>query len=200
MHLSEAVARMSHVKVAPEGLKPQECERNVGRSKSLIPNIPKKDEVQEAVDSSANMLKLLLPHQVELHVPLWLKGTPEQFLVHIQQALDAITQKGLETALEKAVQDKEELNQKLQEATEALAHYKGNDENPPEKKAVQKANEAVVPIRHHGQGCAGRLVIPATLTVSDDKMCQAKEILIMHENCVVIFLWCVDPGMMSTDA
>ena len=77
---------MSHAKVAPEGLKPQECERNVGRSKPPIPYIPEKEVIQEVIDSSANMLKLILP--MELHIPVWSKGTPEQFLVHIQQALD----------------------------------------------------------------------------------------------------------------
>ncbi len=98
---------MSHAKVAPEGLKPQECERNVGRSRPLIPYIPEKDLIQEATDSSTNMLKLMLPHRVELHVPVCLMGTPKQFLVHVQQALDAIRQKGLQTALEKAMKDKE---------------------------------------------------------------------------------------------
>ncbi len=31
----------------------------------------------------------------------------------------------------------------MKEANEALADYKGRDENPPEKKVVQKATEAV---------------------------------------------------------
>ena len=70
------------------------------------------DGLQEAVESSANMLTLTLPHKVELHVPVWSKGTPEQFLVHVQQALDGIRQKGLQTALEKAVKDKEECTKK----------------------------------------------------------------------------------------
>ncbi len=70
-----AAARMSHSKVAPEGLKPQECERNASRSKSPIPYIPEKDVLQEAVESSANMLKLILPHKVELSVPVWSRGT-----------------------------------------------------------------------------------------------------------------------------
>ena len=108
MSLSEAARRMSHKKVAAEGLNPQECKRNVGSSKPSIPYIPKKDLIQEAVDSSASMLKLMLTHKVALHVPIWPKGTPEQFLVHVQQALDAIKQKGLEAALEKAAKDKEE--------------------------------------------------------------------------------------------
>ena len=99
---------MSHAKVVPEGLKPQECERNSGRSEPPIPYIPEKDVLQEAVDSSANTLKLTLPHKVELHVPVWSKGTPEQFLVHIQSALDAIRQKGLQAALDKAIKDKEQ--------------------------------------------------------------------------------------------
>ena len=97
MSLGAAAARMSHVKVAPEGLKPQECERNVGRSRSPIPYIPEKDVIQEAVDSSANMLKLTLPHKVELRVPVRSKGTPEQFLVHVQQALDVTRQKGIQS-------------------------------------------------------------------------------------------------------
>ena len=59
MSLGEATRRISRRKVAPEGLKPQECKRNSGGSKALIPHIPKKDEIKEAVDSSAPMLKLI---------------------------------------------------------------------------------------------------------------------------------------------
>ena len=43
--LGTDIKRMSHAKVAPEGLKPQECERNVGRSKAPIPYIPEKDVI-----------------------------------------------------------------------------------------------------------------------------------------------------------
>ena len=78
--LGDTASRMTYTKVAPEVLKPQECNSNTGRSKPLTPYIPKKDVFQEAVDSSANMLKLLLTHKVELHVPVWLKETPKQFM------------------------------------------------------------------------------------------------------------------------
>ena len=105
--LSDAATRMSHLRVAPEGLKPQECKRSAGRSRPPIPYIPEKDVIQEVVDSSTNTLKLMLPHKVELRVPVWSKGTPKQFLIHVQQALDAIRQKGLETALAKVVKDKD---------------------------------------------------------------------------------------------
>ena len=77
------------MKVAPEGLKPQDCERNVGRSWPPILYILEKDVIQEAVDSSANILKLMLPHKVELCVPVWSKGPPEQFLMHVQEAFNA---------------------------------------------------------------------------------------------------------------
>ena len=56
---------MSHAKVALEGIKPQECVRNAGRTKPPILFIPEKDVLQEAVDSYANMLKLTLPHKMD---------------------------------------------------------------------------------------------------------------------------------------
>ena len=91
--LGAAIRRMSHAKVGPEGLKPQECERNAGKSKPPIPYIPEKDVIREAVDSSAHMLKLTSPHKVELHVHVWSKGTPEQFLVHVQKPLMSLGRK-----------------------------------------------------------------------------------------------------------
>ncbi len=79
----------------------------MGSSRPLILYIPEKDVTQDEVDSSANMLKLILPHKLELCVPDWSKRTSEHFLVHVQQALNAIMQKGLQTALEKAIKDKQ---------------------------------------------------------------------------------------------
>ena len=68
---------------------------------------------------------MTLPHKVELHIPVWSKGTPKQFLVHVQQALDVIRQKGLQSALEKAIKDKEEWTKKLKKATDVFGNYKG---------------------------------------------------------------------------
>ena len=106
----------------------------MGRSKPPIPYIPEKDVIQEAIDSSANMLKLTLPHKVDLRIPVWSKGTPEQFLAHIQQALNAIREKGLLTANEKAGKVKEKWTKKLTMATEAWDNYSGRDETPPRNK------------------------------------------------------------------
>ena len=120
MSLKAAPTRMSRTKIAPEGPKPQEYERNACRCKQPSPYIPEKDVIQEVVDSSANMLKLTLPHKLELHVPVWSRGTHEQFLIHVQQAVDTIRQKCLLTTYKKAVKGKEVCITKLTKATEAL--------------------------------------------------------------------------------
>jgi len=114
---------------------PQEHERNAGTV-----NCPFHTYLQRM--TSTNTLKLTLPHKVELQVPVCLQGTPKQFLVHIQQALDAIRQKGLQLALDKAIKDKEEWTKKLNKATEAFENYKGWDYHPTQKKVVEKATEA----------------------------------------------------------
>ncbi len=53
--------------------------------------------------------------------------------MHIQQVLDAIRQKGLQFALEKAVKVKKECAKKLTKAEAALENYKGKDENSHKK-------------------------------------------------------------------
>ena len=73
--LKVALATMSHTKVTPAGLKPQECEGNFGRSRPSLLYIPKKDVIQEARDSSANMLKLKLPDKVELCIWFGQRGS-----------------------------------------------------------------------------------------------------------------------------
>ena len=52
-------------------------------------------------------------------------------------------QKGLQSALDKVIKDKEELTKMLTMAIEDYGNYKGRDENPPKKKAVDKATEAI---------------------------------------------------------
>ncbi len=69
--------------------------------------------------------------------PCLIKRGPKQFLVHIQQALDAIRQKSVQTALEKVIKNKDECTQKLVKANEALANYKGRDETPQEESSAE---------------------------------------------------------------
>ena len=63
-------------------------------------------------------------------------------MVHVQQVLNAIRQKGLVTAYKKAYQEQKECTQKLTKANEALANYTGEDAKVPKVKAIQKAPEA----------------------------------------------------------
>ena len=89
---------MTLSKSVPKGLKPQECEHGSGHNKPSIPYILEKDELQEAVENGTSTIKLMLPHKVELGVSVWTSRTPEQFVVHVQQAISAIREEGLEEA------------------------------------------------------------------------------------------------------
>ena len=82
-------------KAVPDGLKPQECEQGSGRVKPPIPYIPEKDELQEAVESTAS-IKLTLPTKVEPRVSVWSSGTPEKLVMHVQQVIAAVRAKGLQ--------------------------------------------------------------------------------------------------------
>ena len=64
------------------------------------------DELQEAVDSTANTIKLTLPGKVELQMSVWSCGTPDPFIMHVEQAINVIKQKGLKEAYEKFVGNK----------------------------------------------------------------------------------------------
>ena len=57
--LGTALKRITHSKAAPDGLK------------SPILYIQEKDELQEAVDATANTIKLTLPDKLELQVSMW---------------------------------------------------------------------------------------------------------------------------------
>jgi hypothetical protein len=81
-------------KTVPDGLTLWECKQGSGRVKPPIPYIPEKDELQEAVESTAS-IKLTLTTKVELRVSVWFRGTPEKFIMHVQQAIAAIKAKGL---------------------------------------------------------------------------------------------------------
>eukprot|EP00804_Cyclotella_cryptica_P001257 CCRYP_012760-RA/>CCRYP_012760-RA protein AED:0.37 eAED:0.37 QI:34/0/0.5/1/1/1/2/0/392 len=129
-------------KAVPDGLKPQECERGSGRVKPPIPYIPEKDDLQEAVESTAT-IKLTLPTKVELRVSVWSRGTPEKFLVHVQQAIAAIKAKGLQEAYERLVRAEKECTEKLEEAVLSRDLTEGEvRDDSALSKAIDKATEA----------------------------------------------------------
>ena len=59
---------MTLTKAVSQGLKPHKWERGSHRNKPPIPYIPEKDKLQEAIESGATTIKLLLRHKVEVRV------------------------------------------------------------------------------------------------------------------------------------
>ena len=80
-------------------------------------------------------MKLTLLGKAELRVSVFSHGTPEQFLMHVQAALDAIRQKSIDGAYDKACKREEECIKGLQKAQGVFDDYQGLDENPPKKSA-----------------------------------------------------------------
>ena len=113
--LSIALRNTNMSEAVLDGIKPQECERGSGRSKPPIPYIQKKDELQEAVESTVS-IKLTLPTKVELRVSVWSRSSLEKFIMHVQQAIEAIKAKGLQDNYEKPFWAKKECMEKLKEA------------------------------------------------------------------------------------
>eukprot|EP00804_Cyclotella_cryptica_P009414 CCRYP_017325-RA/>CCRYP_017325-RA protein AED:0.38 eAED:0.44 QI:0/-1/0/1/-1/1/1/0/166 len=107
--------------------------------KPPIPYIPEKDDLQEAVESTA-MIKLTLPTKVELRVSVWSCGTPEKFLVHVQQAIAAIK---AYKAYERLVRAEKECTEKLEEAVLSRDLTEGEvRDDSALSKAIDKATEA----------------------------------------------------------
>eukprot|EP00804_Cyclotella_cryptica_P029600 CCRYP_017308-RA/>CCRYP_017308-RA protein AED:0.23 eAED:0.61 QI:0/0/0/0.75/1/1/4/0/372 len=102
----------------------------------------KKDDLQEAVESTAT-IKLTLPTKVELRVSVWSRGTPEKFLVHVQQAIAAIKANGLQEAYERLARAEKECTEKLEEAVLSRDLTEGEvRDDSALSKAIDKATEA----------------------------------------------------------
>ncbi len=76
-------------------------------------------------------------------MPVWSRGTPEKFLMHVQQAIAVINAKGLQEAYERLIRAKKECNEKVEEAelNRDITEVKGRD-NSSLSKAIEKAKEA----------------------------------------------------------
>ena len=74
---------------------------------------------------------------------VWSRGTPEKFLMHVQQAIAAIKAKGLQEAYERLVQAKKECNEKLEEVelNRDITEVEGRDDSALSK-AIEKVKEA----------------------------------------------------------
>jgi hypothetical protein len=137
-----ALRRMSHLKAVRDGIKPK-CKRMWVKVNFPFHTYPRRMSFRRCwiPDAGTNTLKLTLPQKVELQVLVWSQGTHQQFLVHVQQALNAIRQKDILVPYEKAYKEQEECPIKLSKTNEALVNYKRQGANPSKVKVVQKAME-----------------------------------------------------------
>lgn len=94
---------MSSEKIAPTGLKHQECERGRGGEKAPIRYVPERDPVQEALELKPESLKCTLANGSETRVTVWSgHGTNEQFLLHVNKAASVAKNMGLYSAFDDA--------------------------------------------------------------------------------------------------
>ena len=101
--LGTALSRMSSEKIAPTGLKHQECERGRGGEKAPIRYVPERDPVQEALELKPESLKCTLANGSETRVTVWSgHGTNEQFLLHVNKAASVAKNMGLYSAFDDA--------------------------------------------------------------------------------------------------
>lgn len=129
--LGQALQKMSASKAVPEGLKSQECEKGNCKKRPPIPYVPVVDEVQEAVKTGKEYsYKIKLPDKTEFSVPIWDTGTPESFLIHMQQAKSACKRKGLFQDYEDALEAESKAEEQAKSLRRAIASSKkkGGDE------------------------------------------------------------------------
>ena len=146
---------MSTSKAVPEGLKNQECEKGNRKKRPPIPYVPTVDEVQEAVNKGKEYsYKIKLPDKTEFSVPIWDTGTPEAFLIHVQQAKSACKRKGLfkdyDDALE-ALTDSDEQAKSLRRAI-ANAKKKGAYEPDQSQEALKSDLKAALLKKKEAEG------------------------------------------------
>ena len=90
-------------KVAPTGLKHQECKCRRGGEKAPIRYVPERDPVQEALEQKPESLKCTLANGSETRVTVWSgHGTNEQFLLHVNKAASVAKNMGLYSAFDDA--------------------------------------------------------------------------------------------------
>ena len=133
--IGRRLEEMSKSKSVPDGLRDQECERGSRTKRPPISYVPAVDPVQDAVSGTKKYpLKIKLPDNTEFSVPIWNTGTPEAFLIHVQQALGACRRKGFFEDHETAKFAESEHNDAAVTFREAIAKAK----EPKGKKGSKK--------------------------------------------------------------
>ncbi len=140
----------NHLKVMSEqsrvfkGLKDQECEKGAISRRPLIAYVPVTDEVHEQLNSNLSgkrTEKLTMPDGITFHVSIWYSGMPEQFLLHVKQAMHSVKGAGLVDKYYKAREKRIAAHTNWDKAVTSIVNYKKkNKEDGPfrDYKAVLK--------------------------------------------------------------
>ena len=118
-----------------KGLKDQECEKGAISRRPPIAYVPVTDEVQEQLNSSLSgkrTEKLTTPDGVTFHVGIWYSGTPEQFLLHVKQAMHSVKRAGLVDEYSTAIKKRIAAHAKYDKAVTSIVNYekKNKEEGP----------------------------------------------------------------------
>ena len=121
---------MSLAKPVPDGLKDHECERSK-HIRPPIPYVPAIDNIQEAVaGTQERTFTVKFGGGSEQKAPIFFSGTPEKFLLHVQEAISICRRKGLFDRYNTNLQASKKIFEKLTNAQEKI------DELEVEKKSV----------------------------------------------------------------
>lgn len=107
---------MSLRKAVPDGLKPQEVERN-STHKAPCPYIPEQDEVEAKLELKTQYAKFTQPNGVELKHPVYDGvGNREKFLTHTSSALEAVEEMGIKKEYDACMADVEQAKNAVEQA------------------------------------------------------------------------------------
>lgn len=96
-------------RIGAKGLKDHECEKGKCVRRPPIPYVPVFDEVQETLAAKRDERydTFELPNKTKFKVRIWETGTPEEFLNHVKQALNACERLGYFEDYKKSFQARE---------------------------------------------------------------------------------------------
>lgn len=109
-----------------KGLKDQECEKGNLAKRPPIAYVPVVDEVQEQLNSNLpgkRYEKLTAPNGTTFNVSVWYSGTPEQFLNHVKQGLNAVKRTGLMDRYYTARAKREKAQKDWEKAETEIVNY-----------------------------------------------------------------------------
>jgi hypothetical protein len=131
----------NHLKIMSErsgiikGLKDQECEKGAISRRPPIAYVPVTNKVQEQLNSNLSgkrAEKLTTPDGVTFHVGIWYSGMPEQFLLHVKQAMHSVKRAGLVDEYYSPRKKRIAAHVKCDKAVTSIINYekKNKDEGP----------------------------------------------------------------------